>query len=47
MHEACLAAKKPCTYVEFEGQGHRVRGLHNERKLEQERFFPRADLQGR
>ena len=38
MNEACLAAKKPCTYVEFAGQGHRVRGLNNERKLYQERF---------
>lgn len=35
---ACAAAGKGCTYVEFAGQGHRVRGLENEVRLYQARF---------
>ena len=38
MNEACIAAKKACTYVEFPGQGHRVNGLANEQALYQARF---------
>jgi dipeptidyl aminopeptidase/acylaminoacyl peptidase len=38
MAAACATAGKDCTYVEFAGQGHQVRGLANERRLYQERF---------
>lgn len=35
MAEACAKAGKTCVYLEFPGQGHRVRGLANEQRLYQ------------
>ena len=36
--KACEPLGKDCTYVEFEGQGHRVHGHDNELRLYRERF---------
>lgn len=38
MHAACIAAKKPCEYLEFEGQGHAVKGIENQKRLYRARF---------
>jgi len=38
MAEACTQAGQNCTYLEFPGQGHRVRGLTNEQALYQARL---------
>jgi dipeptidyl aminopeptidase/acylaminoacyl peptidase len=38
MAEACAAAGKRCTYVEFPGQGHGIKGLADEVALYQARF---------
>ena len=38
MYAACTEANKTCTYLEFPGQGHSIKGLDNKKRLYRARF---------